>query len=99
MRFDQEDLKFEWDQNKAAFNAEKHGIHFEEAVQVFLDREAEIIRYGRRHGEICFELVGQVRGRLILVVYTERGDRIRIISARKPDKDEQRKYRQIRSRS
>lgn len=99
MQFELEDLKFEWDHEKANRNHELHGIHFEEAAEAFLDEEAEIIDFGRREGEIRFQLVGQISGRLVLVVYTERGERIRIISARKPKKHEQRKYRQIRSRS
>lgn len=99
MQFELEDLKFEWDREKANRNHELHGIRFEEAAEIFLDEESEIIDYGPRKGEVRLVRVGQISGRLVLVVYTERGERIRIISARKPSSHEQRKYRQIRSRS
>ena len=71
---------FEWDSNKGEANKEKHGISFEDAIELFdapfLTSRAE------RSGEIRWVALGRAQGRVIAVIYTEREGRIRIISAR-----------------
>jgi uncharacterized protein len=82
-------LRFEWDPRKRALNLRKHGIAFEDAVEVFaqphLDDRPE-------HGEHRFVAFGEMRGRVIVVVYTKREEKRRIISARKATKDEREAY-------
>jgi len=75
---------FEWDSRKAAANARKHGVAFPEAITVFADLLARIFDDPDHSlGERREIIIGQSsRGRLLLVSFTERGDRIRIISAR-----------------
>lgn len=85
---------FEWDLNKAASNRAKHGgISFEEAKGVFRDTFA-VEKNDKRedYGEMRYILIGRAEGKLLFVVYTERGEKIRLISARKADKDEQDEY-------
>jgi len=87
-------LEFCWDERKAASNRRKHGISFEEAVTVFADPLARIYD-DPDHSieEDRFLLVGQsLAGRVVLVVHAERGDRIRLISARKPTSQELKDY-------
>ncbi len=86
---------FEWDAEKARVNYRKHGIGFETATEVFDDPFAvEMIdELSGDHGEERSLIIGLTKGHLILtVVYTERGDSIRIISARRATKAERDDY-------
>ena len=84
---------FEWDDHKAASNLAKHGVEFEEATKVFDDPlSMEEPDDGEGYGEERFAVVGMVGNRLLKVIYTERGKRIRIISARKATKRERENY-------
>jgi len=84
---------FEWDDGKAQGNLAKHGISFEDARLVFRDvfaSERPDVVGG--DGEQRHITTGQGNEVLLTVVYTERNERIRIISARKATKHEQRDY-------
>jgi uncharacterized DUF497 family protein len=84
---------FEWDAVKARGNLAKHGVSFEAAVLVFDDLFAiEWIDSSGEPGEVRYVITAMVQGVLLTVVYTERGDRIRIISARKATRHEQEEY-------
>ena len=85
---------FEWDSDKAASNLLKHGVSFEEAATVFEDAFALTVE-DSAHSEVESRLVTigiSNVSRLLLVVNTERGDNIRIISARPPSPAERRFY-------
>jgi uncharacterized DUF497 family protein len=77
-------LKFEWDPAKAAENLAKHGVSFEEAATVFRDGLSQTGQDPDHSiGEERFVTFGvSTSGRLLVVAHTERGDTIRIISAR-----------------
>ncbi len=86
-------MLFEWDGRKAAQNIAKHGIPFEYAVRVFLDPyrlDSEDVR--RDYSEERWLTLGKIERRLFAVAYTPRGTVIRLISARKANEREQRKY-------
>ena len=87
-------LTFEWDPNKAKSNLGKHGIGFEEASTVFGDpRSLTIPDPVHSTVESRLVIVGSShRGKLLVVVHTERGDNIRIISARVASRRERRSY-------
>jgi len=86
-------LEFEGDDEKAATNLRLHGVSFEWAKGVFNDPFA-IERLDDRfaYGEARLIIVGLVGGHILHVVYTEREDRIRLISARRATKNEQDDY-------
>ncbi len=89
-------MKFEWDDEKALANLEKHGVSFGEATEVFYDPNA-FEGYDVEHSldERRFFIVGLSSRRLLYVVYAERdGDTVRIISARKAVKKDQEDYEQ-----
>ena len=90
--FDVEDYKFEWDEEKAEKNLRKHGINFEDATLVFFD-ENKIDDFDEIHSDFenRYKIIGRV-GKILAVIYTERGERIRIISARRADKSEEAEY-------
>ena len=82
-------LAFEWDGDKARRNFAKHGVSFDEARLVFTDpSRIEQIDNRDDYGEERVIAVGMAAQRLISVVYVLRGNRIRIISARRASKVE-----------
>jgi uncharacterized DUF497 family protein len=86
-------LEFEWDEDKAAANWRDHGVAFNEAIQAFRDTFAvERIDDREDYGEERINLIGMREGVLLHVTYTERGDRVRIISARRAERHEQDDY-------
>ncbi len=93
------DIKFEWDNNKARTNIEKHGITFNEASTVFLDENA-VLFDDPEHSteEERFMLLGMSSQAKMLIVchcYRSADDIIRIISARKATKAETQQYIEI----
>ena len=89
-------LTFEWDTNKARRNLAKHGISFEESSTVFGDpRSLTILDPIHSKVEERFVTIGTShRGKLLVVVHTERGDNMRIISARVASRRERQTYEQ-----
>ena len=87
-------LLFEWDRTKAGANIKKHRVSFEEASSIFGDPMSTTIEDPQvSSGEYRFVTIGQsLLGQLLVVVHTGRDDRIRIISARKATRSEQRQY-------
>ena len=87
-------LEFEWDAAKARKNADKHGVSFEEASSVFGDPLALSIPDPlHSEAEDRFITLGEsYRRRLLVVVSTDRGDTIRIISARAATRRERKDY-------
>jgi len=87
-------LAFEWDERKARLNRRKHDVTFEEASTVFADPLSVTI-YDPVHsegGDRYIALGESQRRRLLVVVFTERGDRIRIISGRVATRRERTDY-------
>jgi uncharacterized protein len=87
------DDDFEWDDAKAAANFAKHKVGFDTARRAFADGFAvEREDDSRDYGEPRFNLLGMVDSRVLFVVYTMRGEIIRIISAREAEPYERRLY-------
>lgn len=94
-------LLFEWDSTKATKNVKIHGVSFDEASTAFRDTLSLTI-YDSLHSneEERQILIGNsYKNRLLVVVHTERGDKIRIISARKATKNEKKQYEENAKRS
>jgi uncharacterized DUF497 family protein len=87
-------LVFEWNSTKAAENARKHGVGFEEAASVFGDPlSMTIADADHSNEEDRFVTLGRSSTcRLLVVVHVERGDRIRLISARQASSREKKQY-------
>lgn len=87
-------LNFEWDGDKARSNITKHKVSFEEASTVFGDwHSATYFDPDHSGNEMRFITIGHsLRGRLIIVAHTDRGNHIRIISARSAAKKERQYY-------
>lgn len=86
------ELLIEWDDRKAAINYKKHGIHFEDAARIFLDdNRIDYLDELHSDDEERWKVIGKVRN-ILAVIYTERSDKLRLISARKANKAEQEEY-------
>jgi uncharacterized DUF497 family protein len=84
---------FEWDDAKAEANWRAHGVAFHQAIQAFRDPFAlERIDDRRDYGEERINLIGRAEGVFLHVTYTERGERIRLISARRAERHERDDY-------
>ncbi len=89
-------FKFEWDTQKAASNVRKHGVSFDEAVSVFADAFAltfaDTDHYESEDRSRTYGISN--KGRLLVIVHTERRENVRIISARKATRYEKDIYEQ-----
>lgn len=84
--------EFEWDDEKAQSNLVKHGVTFEEAVEAFFDPFYQTGDASVDDEQRDFVLGYSTALRLLLVIYTERGERTRIISARPATRHERKLY-------
>ncbi|NOT49270.1 MAG: BrnT family toxin [Acidobacteria bacterium] len=85
-------LVFEWDEVKYTLNFSRHGVTFEEAAEVFFDSE-NIYGDASRTDEFREYVTGfSFSGNLLFTVFLERGERVRIISARKATRPEAIQY-------
>ena len=82
----------EWDKKKAALNRQKHGVEFEDAALVFADKNRiERRDYKHSQDEDRWQVIGEVED-VLFVVYTERGDAFRLITARMANEYERSVY-------
>lgn len=90
-------IRFQWDPKKSARNETKHDVPFAEAATVFQDPLAFIFDDEEHSTEEHREIIGHSkRERLLVVAFTERDDVIRIISARRADREEREDYENAR---
>jgi uncharacterized DUF497 family protein len=92
-------LIFEWDDKKAAANAIKHGVAFTEAGTIFGDDQSITIPdFKHSQKEPRFITMGMSQNaRLLIVIHTERGNRLRVISARPASRKERKQYEKAKS--
>ncbi|MCH7723247.1 MAG: BrnT family toxin [Bacteroidetes bacterium] len=90
-------MDFEWDENNNKANIKKHKIAFEDAAQIFFNFRVEKPSF--REKENRYITLGEVQKRITTVVYTIRNENIRIISARKARKNEEKEYRSLQKRN
>ncbi|CAN7412899.1 BrnT family toxin [Rhizobium sp. LjRoot30] len=90
-------LEFEWEEQKAVANLAKHGVGFAAASAVFHDPFAlDIEERSMDYGELRRRIIGVGNGIFLTVIYTERGDKVRLISARRSTKTERHEYERAR---
>ncbi len=85
-------VEFEWNENKAQSNIEKHDVTFEEAAEVFFDPFYQVGDATANNEQRDFIIGYSLSERLLLVVYVERVKRSRIISARPATRTERKLY-------
>ncbi|MDA0843243.1 MAG: BrnT family toxin [Bacteroidetes bacterium] len=96
-------IEFEWDEEKARTNLKKHRISFPVAARVFADPHALTIQDRIEDGEYRWQTLGLVNGQVVVMVaHTSRFDEndaevVRIISARRAEQKERKRYEQNRS--
>jgi uncharacterized DUF497 family protein len=91
--------RFEWDDRKAAVTLERRGLSFEVGSTVFRDpMRVESADLRKDYGEQRVRVLGRAAdGTVLAVIYTERGERMRIISVRRATRKERRSYEQASS--
>jgi hypothetical protein len=92
-------IRFEWDETKAESNLRKHGIDFDDAIEVFYDPDAVVEQDRIVDGELRWQAIGRAsRSAILYVAHTVdnegQDEVIRIISARRADRRERRRYGQ-----
>lgn len=92
-----EEWFFEWDEEKNKRNIAKHQYDFKEVVHVFGYPLVETRDSRKNYGEERIIAMGNLQGRVVVVVYTQRRNRIRIISLRKANVREQKIYKEGRT--
>lgn len=86
-------MEFEWDPAKAQSNLRKHMVPFLMACEVFKDgNKPECLDATSDYGEERWAAIGLVEQTVLFVVYTQREQRVRLISARRATRNEQRNY-------
>jgi uncharacterized DUF497 family protein len=87
------DIEFEWDRAKSDACFDRRGFDFAYALNVFLDPHRLVAQDDRwEYGEERYRLLGKIEGRVYCLAFTVRGERIRIISARKANRREAERY-------
>ena len=90
-------MEFEWSEKKRQENIKKRGIDFAALLPLFTDPDTIILKDGREeYGEERFILFGYIRSKLFQVGFTERGQRVRIFTARRANERERRLYERCR---
>ena len=88
-------MNFEWDSVKNQRNIAKHGIDFADAVRIFEHPTLTVVDNRRNYGEKRIVAMGTVEDVILYVVYTVRDSVLRIISARRANRRERKKYFEI----
>jgi len=86
-------MEFDWHAAKCARNITERGIDFADVLVAFVDPDRRVVVDNRKdYGETRFNMLAKIEGRVFHITYTERGEMTWIISARKANKREQRRY-------
>lgn len=85
-------MKFEWDEGKRQSNWQKHNVDFVAVTRIFQQETVRWVDNRKDYGEERINVLGEIEGEIFFVTYTERNSRYRLISARRANSRERRKY-------
>jgi uncharacterized DUF497 family protein len=88
-------MQFEWDEQKNRTNIRKHGLDFADAWEIFTLPMLTALDDREDYGEDRWIGIGMLKSRVVVIAYTEHQDTIRIISLRKAQSYERKRYEQI----
>lgn len=91
-------MELEWDEDKREINLAKHGLDFAVALELFADYFMERLDARRDYGEDRWVALGMIRDTIVVLVYTERDDKLRPISLRKATTMERNVYEKARQK-
>ena len=78
-------IEFDFDADKSRTNVRRHGVTLEEATKLWLDTHV-IVPAKNVLGELRYAIIGRIRKKLYVAIFTERGDKVRLISCHRADK-------------
>jgi hypothetical protein len=84
---------FEWDTIKSLKNREKHGVSFEEAMEIWRDVRIDAENIARKGNESRSATLGMIKGRIYVAIWTKRKGKIRLISVRRARNNEEKIYK------
>ena len=88
-------MEFDWNPAKCSKNITDRGIDFADVLVGFIDPARKVVRDDRKdYGEVRYNMLAKVNGRVFHITFTERGKILWIISAQKANQREQRRYEQ-----
>lgn len=88
-------MEFDWNTAKCDRNIAEHSLDFADVIVAFVDPNRKVVVDDRKdYGEVRYNMLADIRGRIFHVTFTQRGTVTWIISARKANKREQRRYGQ-----
>lgn len=87
-------MQFEWDGNKNRLNFSKHGLDFRDAAKVFQGRTITSEDNRQDYGELRFITLGRLEDITVVIIYTRRRDKLRLISMRQAKAKERKMYEQ-----
>jgi uncharacterized protein len=88
-------MEFEWDPAKSEATEHQRGINFDRAAEIFTGRMIQWADSRNDYGEQRFRAIGESAGELLHVVYTRRGEVIRLISARRANRKERARWHSL----
>ena len=92
-------MRFAWDEAKAAANFDKHRVAFEEVIDFEWEAAVVVVDSRKNYQELRWVAVSAIRDRLHVLVYTQRGYAVRVVSLRKANKREVRNYEQAQGKA
>ena len=87
-------MKFEWDPEKNKINKAKHGISFEDALQIWQEPSIDIEDIAYAKGEYRSATLGKIGNKYYVAIWTKRGAKIRLITVRRARKNEEKIYKE-----
>lgn len=88
-------MGFEWDNAKSNVNKIKHGVNFEEALEIWHHLHVDVKNIAQARDESRSATLGKINNRIYVAIWTKRGQNIRIISVRRARKNEEKTYNQV----
>ncbi|MGL5115969.1 MAG: BrnT family toxin [Beijerinckiaceae bacterium] len=89
-------MEFAWDEGKRRSNLAKHGLDFADVYPAFFDAKKTVVEDIRSdYGEVRYNMLAKLHGRICHVTFTERNEVVWLISARKANQREQKRYGQL----
>ncbi len=88
-------MKFQWNPQKSKLNEEKHGVGFEEALEIWADAHIDVKNIANSENESRSATLGKIKNKVYVAIWTKRGSSIRLISVRRARKNEEKVYKKI----
>lgn len=87
-------MKFEWNPRKSSANKKKHGVSFEEAMNIWKDVHIDVKNIAKSESEFRSATLGIINGKIYVAIWTKRNSTLRLITVRKARKNEEKIFKE-----